>query len=150
MRSVGAFYGLTDDELHKIKNCCDEIALNGDALIFREKDPAEHLYTLCEGRVALRYKLPYRFNGMEHPIAIINPGVTFGWSSLDASAHYRFSAYCTEDNSRALRCNRTTLLKVLEENHTIGYKIMKNLAVAAGMRFVTRQNEIARQETTIS
>lgn len=146
MRTVSAFHGLTDDELHRVMCCCEEIELKGDTVIFREKDPASHLYTLRHGKVAIRYRLPYRSLGSEHPITTITSGGTFGWSSLDPDACYRFSAYCVEDNSRALRCERRRLLDILDRNHTIGYKIMRNLAVVAGTRFVALQNEIARRQ----
>ena len=146
MRSVSAFHGLTDEELQQVMCCCEEIDLEGDTFIFKEKDPADHLYTLRQGKVAIRYKLPHRTLGNEHPIATITSGGTFGWSCLDSGARYRFSAYCVEDNSRALRCERSRLLEVLDRHHTIGYKIMKNLAVVAGARFVALQNEIARRQ----
>ena len=146
MNPISAFSGLTDDEFSRVRCCCEEIAFQGDTLIFRENDPAEHLYTLFSGAVTLKYKVPYRSLGREHVIATIAPGGTFGWSSLDGDARYRFSAYCVEDGSRALRCDRARLLDILDADHTIGYKVMKNLALAAGTRFVALQNEIARRE----
>ncbi len=139
------FKGLTDDELLQVQCCCKEILLEGDTLIFKENDPADYLYTLIDGKVSIRYKLPCLRTVTEHTIASIEPGGTFGWSSLSPSACYRFSAYC-EESTHALRCNRESLVAVLESNHTIGYKVMKNLALVVGTRFVALQNEIARRD----
>ena len=136
VRTVNAFNGLTDEELSEVLCCCETLTWHSDAVIFKERDPAKHLYTLVSGGVSLRYKLPYRNGDVEHVIATIAQNGTFGWSSLDPEARYRFSAYCTEDATVTLRCHRYALLEVLERNHTIGYKIMKNLALVAGTRYV--------------
>jgi hypothetical protein len=98
------------------------------------------------GKVSIRYKLPYLKTMTEHSMATIEPGGTFGWSSLSAPARYRFSAYCLGENCKSLRCSREKLVSVLERNHTIGYKVMKNLALVVSARFVSLQNEIARRD----
>ena len=146
LRSVQIFKGLTDDELSRILCCCKEMELKGNTVIFRENEDAEFLYTLLHGNVAIRYKLPYLREHTEHVIASIGVGGTFGWSSLSPDGRYRFSAYCLGDCCKTLRCDRESLLSVLERNHTIGYKVMKNLAEVAGSRFVALQDEVARRD----
>ncbi len=146
LRSLQIFKGLTDDELAQLDCCCEEIELDGDSVIFKENEAAEYLYTLLDGKVAIRYRLPFLKDNTEHSIALIEPGGTFGWSSLRTGGRYRFSAYCEKDKSKTLRCEKGNLVAVLENNHAIGYKVMKNLAMVAGSRFVAFQNEIARRD----
>jgi CRP-like cAMP-binding protein len=144
LKNAEIFDGLTDDELVQIQPCCEEITLGKDTPIFMENDPADFFYTLTEGKVSVRYKLPFKNATAEQAVASISSGSAFGWSSLQPSRSYTLSAYCVEDTCKAVRINQKDLFEIFEGNHSIGYKVMKNLAQLVGKRFAALQDEFAK------
>jgi CRP-like cAMP-binding protein len=144
LKNAEIFDSLTDDELAQIQPCCEEVTLSKDTPIFRENDPAEFFYTLTEGTVSVRYKLPFKSSTDEQTIASISSGSAFGWSSLQPSRSYTLSAYCVDDICKAVRINQKDLFEIFENNHSIGYKVMKNLARLVGKRFAALQDEFAK------
>jgi CRP/FNR family transcriptional regulator, cyclic AMP receptor protein len=50
--------GLSDEQVRRLAECARETRLPAGAFIFREGDPAETLYLLLSGRVALEQHLP--------------------------------------------------------------------------------------------
>ena len=144
LKNAEIFDSLTDEELAKILPCCEEITLGKNTPIFMEKDPAEFFYTLTEGTVSVRYKLPFKNSNDEQTIASISSGSAFGWSSLQPSRSYTLSAYCVDDICKAVRINQKDLFEIFENNHSIGYKVMKNLARLVGKRFAALQDEFAK------
>jgi CRP-like cAMP-binding protein len=145
LRSVDIFEGLTDEELEQIqKRCCEEVDVESESTLFEEKEQARYLYSLTQGDVALRYRLPGRKTGQESTIVNLPAGSIFGWSSLMEDGHYTLSAYCTGKDCKAIRIDRDKLTTVLESNHTIGYKVMKNLTRLMAQRYKAFQEEITR------
>ncbi len=144
LRGAEIFGGLTEEELAQIQPCCDEITLEKDKPIFLENDSADFFYTLTEGTVSVRYKLPYKDSTSEQALASIPIGSAFGWSSLQPSRSYTMSAYCVGKQCKAVRINQRDLHEIFESNHSIGYKVMKNLARLIGKRFAALQVEFAK------
>ena len=144
LKGADIFEGLSDEELMQIQPCCEEITMGRDAAIFMEDDPADFFYTLTEGMVSVRYKLPYKDSTKEQAVASIPAGGAFGWSSLHPSRRYTLSAYCVEGSCKAVRINQKDLHEIFEQNHSIGYKVMKNLNRLIGKRFGALQDEFAK------
>ena len=142
LRSVEIFDGLTDDELKEISVCCEEFDLGEEMTLFEEDDEAKFLYSLVDGAVSLRYQLPGKEGKKENTLSTLEPGGTFGWSSLVPPHTYNVAAYCTEKNCKAVRINRQKLIDALEANHTIGYKVMKNLTRVISQRFLHLRDEV--------
>jgi len=145
LRSVEMFNGLDDTELGEIQHCCEEVAFDGETQIFKDHDPADFLYTVADGGVSLVFDLPGTQSSKKNKIAGLESGSTFGWSGILPGASYTLTAYCTGDSCKVLKIKASELTDLCERNHTIGYKVMKNLTQLIGKRFVTFQNEIARQ-----
>lgn len=144
LRSVEIFQGLSDDELGKVRRVCDEVTLDKEGVVFKENERADFLYTLVDGSVSLRYKLPSRKSGEESSVATIPPGSTFGWSGLHPSQKYTLTAYCTEENCTAIKIRAADLQVLLEEDNSIGYKVMKNVSKLIGDRFHALQEQVTK------
>jgi toluene monooxygenase system ferredoxin subunit len=145
LRSVEIFDGLTDDELEEVGKCCEEVDLGEETSVFEENDTADCLYSLVDGEVSLRYKMPARGSEKENTISTLDPGGTFGWSSMLPETKYNVAAYCTDKNCKALRVDRDKLNAALEANHTIGYKVMRNLTKVISRQFMLLRDEVVRQ-----
>lgn len=144
LSSVDIFKGLANDELEQVETCCEEVNLGTETVVFKEHDPADSLFALVDGQISLRYNLPSKKETMDSKLTSINPGDSFGLSSLFKDAKYILNAYCTDKNCIALKIDRDKLNTVLENNHTIGYKVMKNLSAMVTKRFVALQNQLAK------
>lgn len=144
LRSVELFQDLTDEELAQIQPFCEEVSFAKETNVFKEGDRANFLFTLVEGAVSLRYRLPSRDSGEESRVAAISQGQTFGWSGIHQSGKYTLTAYCAEESCTALRIEAAKLQKVLDSNHTIGYKVMRRMAEVIGDRFIALQNQVAK------
>jgi len=81
LRTVEIFDGLTDEELEEVGKCCEEFDLGEETTLFEENDAAEFLYSLVDGEVSLRYRMPAKDASKENTISTLDPGGTFGWSS---------------------------------------------------------------------
>ncbi len=53
LRKVSAFEELSDSQLQKLADLCGEETCAAGTTLFKEGDPAEQLYVLREGRIAL-------------------------------------------------------------------------------------------------
>jgi toluene monooxygenase system ferredoxin subunit len=145
LRSVEIFDGLSDDELKEVGKACKEVDLGEETTLFEENDSADSLYSLVDGEVSLRYRMPAKGSDKENTISTLDPGGTFGWSSLLPPQKYNVAAYCTDKNCKAIRIDRDALIGVLESNHSIGYKVMKTLTAVISRQFMLLRDEVVRQ-----
>ena len=148
LNQVEIFKGLDQAQLNAVKDCCQIKTFVEGEKIFGEGEEASVLWAVIEGRVDLRYDLPGRKSSKETTIAGISEGNVFGWSCFVPPFKYRLSGYSTK-NSQLIEINRDCLIKVLDGNAPIGYRVMSNLAVVIGTRFQQLQHEAALCEGEI-
>jgi len=99
-------------------------------VIFEQNAPAEFLYIVIEGEVAVRFKPD---DGPELVVSRIKDGGVFGWSAAFGSGIYTSGAVCTQP-SKLLRV-RGSDLKMLRENHPeTGILILRRLAAIVAER----------------
>ena len=130
LTSANLFAELSDASLRQIEAIQETQTYLPSAFIFHEGDPATHLYILQEGRVRLRI-------GEEGQVAYVltAPGEVFGWASM---AHYpedTLSAQCVLP-VRAVRIERTRLLRVLEADPLSGMLFYRHLSELIGQRLI--------------
>jgi CRP-like cAMP-binding protein len=99
-------------------------------VIFRESDPADHFYTLVEGRVRLTVGEPPR-----EVYNVDRAGEAFGWSSLVDRNYYSASTECLEP-TRCLKLERSKLEALLQRHPESGFVFYKKLAGILGHRLV--------------
>lgn len=101
-----------------------------DDVIFEQDAPAEFLYIVIDGEVAVRFKPD---DGPELIVSRIKEGGVFGWSAAFGSGIYTSGAFCTQP-CKLLRV-RGTDLKMLRENHPeTGILILRRLATIVAER----------------
>jgi CRP-like cAMP-binding protein len=102
-------------------------------------EPADKFYLIREGRVAIEID-----TASHHSITIqtIQGGNILGWSWLIPPHYNRFSGRATED-VRAIALDGKCLRGKCEENHDLGYELLKRLAAIFTQRLEeTRQQLI--------
>lgn len=81
-----------EESLAHIAEHIDLKRYDADAIIFKQGDPAEHLFILLSGGIVIRYNPP---DGDVLDVAEISEHNVFGWSAALGRESYTSSAICT-------------------------------------------------------
>jgi CRP-like cAMP-binding protein len=132
--------GLNEDELAKIAAITHKATYSPGDLICVEREQADRLFTLCQGRVQLHIQLR---SPLEPPGGItieeVEPGRIFGWSSLVKQRRFTASARAL-DPVTVMYINAEDLNALFDQNTHIGFVVMKQLAEVIASRLQrTRQ-----------
>ncbi len=119
-----------------------QMHLFGDrAVIFKEGQRAEDFYMLLKGKVVLEV-------GASESIMIslgsIKSGYSFGWSALlGGSSSHTSDAICVEP-CEVIAIPGNTFMHLLEENHSMGYRIMLGVATILKRRLERRTGQFLK------
>jgi CRP-like cAMP-binding protein len=118
------FERLEADYLKLLVGCASNVRFSAGAYIFRQGEEASHFYLIRQGRVALEIHAPQR-----PPIVIetLDGDDILGWSWLIPPHLWRFDARIV-DNTRAIALDGKCLRAKCEEDHDLGYELLKRFA----------------------
>lgn len=104
--------------------CASNVRFNRGDYIFREGDPANQFYLIREGKVAVEVFAP-----QSKPIivATLTEGEILGWSWLLPPYQWKLNARATE-SVRAIALDGKCLRTKCEQNHDLGYEVLKRFA----------------------
>ncbi len=145
LRQCELFVDLKDEELGKIARICREETYEPQTVIIGERDAAEKIYILQEGRVAVQMHLRSDLEpGGDVTIEEITPGRIFGWSALVKQRRFTASVRALE-KVRVIAVESAALNVLFEENAHIGFVVMKRLAdvISSRLRRTRQQLEEA-------
>jgi len=137
LRSVEVFAGLEEGQLGRIASLCRGGSYRQGATIFNEGDEALEFYVVTSGRVALEIDLrPVA----ERPVIpttleVVTEGEAFGWSAVVEPHTYTTSARCATTCS-VLAIKGEMLLKAMDNDPQLGYRLMKKLAQVISLRLM--------------
>ncbi len=116
--------GLPGDAVVSVAGCAQNVALEPGALLLAEGDPADTLYLVRRGHVAIEVHAPGR-----GPIVIetVGPGAAVGWSWLVPPYRWHFDARAT-DAVGAIAVDGACLREKAEIDPALGYALMKRVA----------------------
>jgi CRP/FNR family cyclic AMP-dependent transcriptional regulator len=118
------FKGLEEPYLQLLIGCASNVRFNAGEVIFREGEEANRFYLIRQGKVAVETFAPGR-----GPIIIqtLGEGELVGWSWLIAPYRWRFDGRAVE-LTRAIALDGECLRGKCEEDHNLGYELMKRVA----------------------
>ncbi len=118
------FSDLGEQYLPLLVGCASNVRFPADEVIFREGGVADRFYLIREGKVALDVCGP----GHE-PITVqtVGAGEVLGWSWLVPPYRWHFDARVVEP-VRAFAMDGTCLRAKCEDDHDLGYALMKQVA----------------------
>jgi len=118
------FAGLDHGFMTLMMGCASNVHFKAGTYILREGDPANTFYLIRGGRVAVEVVAP-----QHKPIivATLSVGEILGWSWLLPPFQWKFHARAAED-TRAIALDGKCLRTKCEENHDLGYEILKRFA----------------------
>jgi CRP-like cAMP-binding protein len=118
------FSDLEEEYVRSLTGCAANVRFDSGTYVFHEGEPADHFYLIRQGRVAIEISAPPR-----KPIIVqtLSAGDVLGWSWLVAPYQWRFHARAVE-SVRAIALNGKCLRARCEENHDLGYELLKRFA----------------------
>ena len=157
LRKVSIFEGLTDSQLERIAEICTEQTHPAGSLIIEEGEPAERLYILREGRVALEMGVrmwpEQRVRQMR--VETLSAGQPFGLSTLTNSDVWTMSARAV-DRCRSIALGAQDLRRLMDSDPAMGYEINAGLTnvLAERLRYTRLslteflgQSQVAEEQT---
>lgn len=124
LRASELFQGLSDDELAIIARMAREETFEPEARIFSEGEPAESLYIVVRGRIAILIDLG---QGRQTVVDTVGPGDSFGWSALVPPFVYTASAACAQA-ATVLVIPGDGLRELCQQHCRTAYAIMERVA----------------------
>lgn len=125
LSSCYLFRGLSEAQLNQIISIGRETKVLKGHWLYRENEPAEHMFILKDGAVELITTVD---DVVELPITIKRePGICFGTAALVPPHVYSLSARGMEDGS-LLSINRADLQNLIQQDPEFGRIILTNLA----------------------
>ncbi|HAE82867.1 MAG TPA: Crp/Fnr family transcriptional regulator [Ktedonobacter sp.] len=118
------FKGLEPRYMKLITGCASNIRFDARTYIFREGEAAEQFYLIREGKVALETFAAERGS---ITIETVEAGEVLGWSWLFPPYQWHFSARVVEP-IRAIALDGVCLRTKCEEDHDLGYQLVKRVA----------------------
>lgn len=116
--------GLEDRHLDLLVGCASNMRFDAGQFLLREGDEANQFYLIRQGKVAVEISAPGR-----GPIIILTlgEGEVLGWSWLVPPYRWRFDARAVE-LTRAIALDGKCLRTKSEEDHDLGYELLKRFA----------------------
>jgi CRP-like cAMP-binding protein len=154
LENIPWFLDLKEPQLELLAKIASFRQVNAGEEVFHEGDREDFLYIVLEGQVSLETYVPSRGlirTFMAEPLDII------GWSSLTPVVRQRTSNARAVIPCRLIAIEGKTLETLCEEDHDIGFIIMRRLANIVASRLLTTRlalfdiiiqnsNEIARDQ----
>lgn len=118
------FAGLDHGFMSLVVGCASNVRFERGVYIFKEGHEANTFYLIRAGKVALEILAPQR-----RPIIVdtLDVGEILGWSWLLPPFTWKFNARAVEE-VRAIALDGKCLRTKCEENHDLGYEILKRFA----------------------
>ncbi|MFO3797951.1 MAG: cyclic nucleotide-binding domain-containing protein [Anaerolineales bacterium] len=135
---LSLFDGLKEHQLRLLESLFEAYHCLPETVIFQQGEPAEFLYLLLEGEVAIRYK-PY--DGETITITQVRPGGVFGWSAVVGSASYTSGAVALNE-CHALRVRGRDLVKLSRQYPDLGETMLSRLADLVASRWQNAQSQV--------
>ena len=118
------FSDLEQRYVQSLTGCAANVRFDAGTYLFREGEPADHFYLIRQGKAAIEISAPPR-----KPIIVqtLSGGDVLGWSWLVPPYQWRFHARAVEP-VRAIALDGKCLRARCEENHDLGYELLKRFA----------------------
>ncbi len=118
------FKDLSEPYLQLVTGCASNVRFEPEKFIFREGEEANQFYLIRQGRVALQIFAPDRG---QITVETLEEGDILGWSWLIPPYNWHFDARVLE-LTRAIALDGKCLRRKCEEDHDLGYELLKRFA----------------------
>jgi CRP/FNR family transcriptional regulator len=128
---IPLFQDLKPDQIKQLDPLFTRLSFAPDTVLFSQDQPADYLYILLKGTVAINYK-PY--DGPSIVITHLQPGGVFGWSSVVGSKQYTSSSV-TVSSVEVARVLATDLWQFIHNQPETGEFLLNRIASSVSTRW---------------
>lgn len=128
--SLPLFEGLTLPQLERLAPLCELQEFAAGKFLFREGEATGLLHLIRFGQVSLQLQVPGR-GGVQ--LQTLRPGELLGLSWVQPNSHWLFDAKAST-LTRTLAIRSAELVELMESDPTLGYPLMKRIALTMGVR----------------
>ena len=133
LRRSELFSGLTDGQVAKVADLGETIDCQSDDVIVREGETGDEIYLVHQGMVEVLVSRggipdvpgPPRME----PLVELGPGQSFGEMALLDRGVRSATVRCVQDGTSLYVIPRNALLALCEDDPSIGYVLMRNIAL---------------------
>ncbi len=129
---------LSTEHLELVVGCAANVRFDAGRLLFREGEEANHFYIIRDGRVAVEIHGAHRGSIR---VETIGAGEVLGWSWLIPPYHWHFDARAVE-STRAIVLDAKCLRTKCEQDHNLGYELLKRFAHIIEQRLTAMRLQI--------
>lgn len=117
------FVGISAPTVRLIEGCSKNVHWSPGTYVFHEGDPADSLFVVRHGRVALEVHRP----GRAHVLDTVEAGDVVGWSWLVPPYRWFFDARAADEVS-AVEIDARCLRDKCDADPAVGYALMQRVA----------------------
>jgi len=118
------FQGMESAQIDLVTGCTKNVVFAEGQVLFRDGDPADTFFIIRQGTVAVELEQP---GAGAVVIQTYGEGEVLGWSWLVGPHQWRYTGRAVM-HTRALAIDGACLRKKCEENHDLGYDLLKRVA----------------------
>ncbi len=147
LREVDIFQDLSESQLERVAQICEERVCHIGAVIFEENTASDELYIIADGMVDIRVDpsiLGIPSQADPTTITTLRRGQVFGEVALVDQGLRSASARCADNNTKLLVINRDDLISLCDQDFQMGYVLMRN--IAADLSFKIRSADLMIRE----
>ncbi len=139
MKGIPWFLELNKKQLEKLAQISHIRIVEPGEMVFNEGDREDFLYIILDGEASVDFVVPTR--GQVH---IINaePLDIVGWSSLTPVVRQRTASIHALQSLRLLAINGEGLRELCDEDHHLGYIIMRRIANVVASNLLTSRLQL--------
>lgn len=130
LRRYAFFAGVQDASLKAVAMISEERTFPAGSTLFRENEPADHLFIVAEGEVDIRYAVG---EGESRSVDVLVAGELMLWSAL-IPPHKTHSTAVARKDTRVIAMEAAGLRKLCEEDALLGLRLMTGIAEAVSNR----------------
>lgn len=134
LRRIPWFIDLDQPSLERLAEIAVLHELEPGEVLFHEGDREDFLFILLEGQVALEIEVPTRGQVLFYTAESLD---IIGWSSMTPIVRQRTAGARAIQHSQLIGFQCKLLQQLCDEDHTLGYVIMRRLANVVANRLLT-------------
>jgi CRP/FNR family transcriptional regulator, cyclic AMP receptor protein len=134
LRRIPWFVELEQSQLDRLASIATLHQYEAGDYIFKEGDREDYLYVLLEGKAVLEVEVPTRGQIQFYTAEILD---VLGWSSMTPIVRQRTASARAICPSTLIGFNNKLLQQLCDEDHELGYSIMRRLANVVANRLLT-------------
>jgi CRP/FNR family cyclic AMP-dependent transcriptional regulator len=139
LQSIPWYQELDPKHFEKLLSLSSLIEVEAGQELFREGDSEDYLYVVIQGRVAIEMMIPGRGRMR---IYTAEPMDVVGWSSVTPVVRRRTAGAQAVLPSCLVRQDAVALRNLCEEDHELGYLVMRRMANVVASRLLTTRLQL--------